>query len=116
MTPVTTPASPSNTFIKNSIYTSAKIPTNCVLVLKDGCKAGVANHDNPPRGETPRFQGDWNAVRAPMANKQAGSFAFSASTLLVWQQERHLACKKLSGGMLAWLSVCGEVQTCIWPS
>ena len=24
--------------------------------------------------------------------------------------------KKLSGGVLAWLSVCSEVQTCIWPS
>ena len=24
--------------------------------------------------------------------------------------------KKLSGGVLAWLSVWGEVQTCIWPS
>jgi len=30
--------------------------------------------------------------------------AFSALTLLVEQQEGHLACKKLSGGMLAWLS------------
>jgi len=30
--------------------------------------------------------------------------AFSALTLLVGQQEGHLACKKLSGGMLAWLS------------
>ena len=30
--------------------------------------------------------------------------------LLVEQQERHLAYKKLSGGMLAWLSVLGEVQ------
>jgi len=30
--------------------------------------------------------------------------AFSALMLLVGQQERHLACKKLSGGMLAWLS------------
>jgi len=27
--------------------------------------------------------------------------AFSAFTLLVGQQEGHLACKKLSGGMLA---------------
>jgi len=27
--------------------------------------------------------------------------AFSALTLLVWRQEGHLACKKLSGGMLA---------------
>jgi len=26
------------------------------------------------------------------------------------------ACKKLSGGVLAWLSVWSEVQTCIWPS
>jgi len=37
-------------------------------------------------------------------------------TLLVEQQEWHPACKKLSGGMLAWLSVWSEVQTCIWPS
>jgi len=28
----------------------------------------------------------------------------------------HLACKKLSGRVLAWLSVWSEVQTCIWPS
>ena len=42
--------------------------------------------------------------------------AFSALTLLVGQQEGHPACKKLSGGMLAWLSVWSEVQTCIWPS
>ena len=41
---------------------------------------------------------------------------FSALTLLVGWQEGHLACKKLSGGMLAWLSVWSEVQTCIWPS
>jgi len=38
-------------------------------------------------------------------------FAFSALTLLVGQQEGHLACKKLSGGELAWLSVWSEVQT-----
>ena len=28
----------------------------------------------------------------------------------------HPACKKLSGGLLAWLSDWSEVQTCIWPS
>jgi len=33
--------------------------------------------------------------------------AFSALTLLVGWQEGHPACKKLSGGMLAWLSVSG---------
>ena len=45
-----------------------------------------------------------------------GAFAFSALTLLVGQQSGHLACKKLSGGVLAWLSVWSEMQTCIWPS
>jgi len=42
--------------------------------------------------------------------------AFSALTLLVGWQEGHPTCKKLSGGVLAWLSVWNEVQTCIWPS
>ena len=43
-------------------------------------------------------------------------YAFSALTLLVGWQERHPACKKLSGGVLAWLSVWSEMQTCVWPS
>jgi len=30
--------------------------------------------------------------------------------LLIWQQEGHLACKKLSGEVLAWLSVWSKVQ------
>ena len=42
--------------------------------------------------------------------------AFSTLTLLAGRQEGHPACKKLSGGVLAWLSVWSEVQTCIWPS
>ena len=42
--------------------------------------------------------------------------AFSALTLLVGWQEGHPACKKLSGGVLAWLSVWSKVQTGIWPS
>ena len=33
-----------------------------------------------------------------------------------WAAEGHPACKKLCGGVLAWLSVWSEVQTCIWPS
>jgi len=36
-------------------------------------------------------------------------FVSSVLTLLVGRQEGHQACKKLSGGMLAWLSVWGEV-------
>ena len=42
--------------------------------------------------------------------------AFRALTLLVGRDEGHLACKTLSGGVLAWLSVWSQVQTCIWPS
>ena len=42
--------------------------------------------------------------------------AFSALTLLVGRQEGHPVCRKLSGGVLAWLSVWSAVQTCIWPS
>jgi len=42
--------------------------------------------------------------------------AFSALTLLVWRQEGHPACKKLTAGVLVWLSVWSKVQTCIWPS
>jgi len=42
--------------------------------------------------------------------------AFSALTLLVGRQEGHPACKKLSGGVLAWLYVWSELQTCVWPS
>jgi len=34
--------------------------------------------------------------------------AFSALTLLVGRQEGHPACKKQSGGVLAWLSVWSE--------
>jgi len=42
--------------------------------------------------------------------------AFGALMLLVEWQEGHPAYKTLSGGVLAWLSVWSEVQTCIWPS
>jgi len=44
----------------------------------------------------------------------ADDITFSALTLLVGRQEGHPACKKLSGGVLAWLSVWSEVRTCIW--
>ena len=39
--------------------------------------------------------------------------AFIALMLLVGRQEGHLACKKLSGGVLVWLSLWSEVQSCI---
>jgi len=53
---------------------------------------------------------------AAAAYRSKSADPFSALTLLVGRQEGHLACKKLSGGLLVWLSVWSEVQTCIWPS
>jgi len=52
----------------------------------------------------------FNVQRMPV------DIAFSALALLVGRQEGHPACKKQSGGVLAWLSVWSEVQTCIWLS
>ena len=43
-------------------------------------------------------------------------FEYYWQWLLTGRQEGHPACKKLSSEVLAWLSVWGEVQTCIWPS
>jgi len=37
----------------------------------------------------------------------------SSSALTLGQQEGHPARKKLSGGVLAWLSVWSDVQMCI---
>jgi len=42
--------------------------------------------------------------------------AFCALMQLVGRQQGHPACKKPSGGMLAWLCVWVKVQICIWPS
>ena len=55
-------------------------------------------------------------ISVPFLDYLPGCIAFSALTLLVGRQEGHPACKKLSGGVLAWLSVWSEVQACMWPS
>ena len=44
------------------------------------------------------------AGKQPFTTYLSPVSSFSALTLLVGRQEGHLACKKLSGGMLAWLS------------
>jgi len=54
--------------------------------------------------------------KADLQDSASIQTAFSALTLLVGRQEGHLACKKQSSGVVAWLSVWREVQTCIWPS
>ena len=55
-------------------------------------------------------------VKLLISSGATSTIAFSALTLLVVQQEGYPACKKLSGGVLAWLSDWIEVQTCILPS
>ena len=70
---------------------------NAVRSLGEHCKLG--------RARSP------NAFLCILSRK-----VFSALTLLVGRQEGHPACKKLSGEVLAWLSVWSKVQTCIWPS
>jgi len=44
------------------------------------------------------------------------STAFSALTLLAGQQEGHPACKKLSGGVLAWLSSGAQCRLAYSPA
>jgi len=45
------------------------------------------------------------------------AIVFSALTLLVQHQEEHLACKKVSDTVLAWLSVWSKVKMiCTWSS
>ena len=57
-----------------------------------------------------------NTAETSLSICPSRTFALSALTLLVGQQEGHPASKKLSGGMLEWLSVWGEMHICICPA
>jgi len=58
----------------------------------------------------------WYLLTWVVADKFQKSSKTVVCVCVVGQQEGHPACKKLSGGILVWLSVWGEVQICIWPS
>ena len=62
------------------------------------------------------YESSWRCCPRLLSPFTIITCAFSALMLLVGRQEGHPACKKLSGGVLAWLSACSEVQTCIWFS
>jgi len=53
---------------------------------------------------------------------KVSDFSFSSFSCLQcfdtvgWAAGRASGLQKLSSGVLAWLSVWSEVQTCIWPS
>jgi len=66
------------------------------------------------RTDTVPFHRPCSAFYAECANEFA--YLLKGLTLLVGRQEGHPACKKLSGRVLAWLSVWSEVQTWIWPT
>ena len=53
---------------------------------------------------------------APSDTTQTEHYAFNALTLLVGLQEGHPACKKLSGGVLTWLSVWSNVRLTYGPA
>jgi len=58
----------------------------------------------------------WQSSRQQeLSSERRVLLCFGDLTLLVGWQEGHPACKN-SSGVLAWLSVWSEVQTCIWPS
>jgi len=54
--------------------------------------------------------------RSALAMSVHPTFFDLATPLLVGRQEGHPACKILSSGVLVWLSVWSEVQTCMRPS
>jgi len=68
---------------------------------------------SPEKNFTGGLQTSNQLISYPLSDVR---IAFSALTLLVGRQEGHPACKKLSGEVLAWLSVWSEVQTCICSS
>ena len=74
--------------------------------------ASPHNHMHSGAGKTCSFCITYLLNHASMCSVHS----FTALTLLVGQQGGHPTCKKLSGWVLAWLSVWSEVQTCIWPS
>ena len=100
--------------------------TSCLLILFSSIRKGTlrdnwqrffSGHvqlDRPTKFLSPNQQ--YKSTGKKSEALTCTTVAFSALTLLVGRQEGHPTCKKLSGGVLAWLSVWSEVQTCIWPS
>jgi len=80
----------------------------------------VTEITSQPTGGVPTLSesGNLSAEDRPKINQllEETGYPFTALMLLFGRQEGHPACKKLSGELLAWLSVWSEVQTCIWPS
>ena len=60
----------------------------------------------------------WLCVQCVVSNFYFATVSMPSVLWRCWLGDRKgiRSVKKLSGGMLVWLSVWGKVQTCIWPS
>ena len=116
-----TPASPRHTRLERRTPTPARAPSSAHRLPAALCQRRRSGRGERWRRATTTWR---RRRRAPAAFisflllffSRCFSMAFSALMLLVGRQEGHPACKKLTGGVLAWLSVWSEVQTCIWSS
>jgi len=88
--------------------------TNIKIAAKRNCKNNTAKQHKKARLSCTKANLKMNI--AILRGLFITISAFSALMLLVRRQEGHPACKKLSGGVLAWLSVWSKLQTCICPS
>jgi len=87
----------------NSISGGTRNPN--VTYIAGSNKATVDNRPRPRYSAAPGGSVRVYATVSRITLVKEFKFAFSALTLLVGRQEGHPACKKLSGGVLAWLSV-----------
>jgi len=65
---------------------------------------------------TGHFMAEDSGVSTPLDGPSFLDYRYVSVSDIFFSKERHLACKKLSDGVLVWLPLWGEVQICIWPS
>jgi len=90
---------------------------NCIYVTSsEGLVADVCDDDRSIFSDDVE---DCNRICNNTKNQQVKCISLSNKQCfdaIVWVAGRAPACKKPSGGMLAWLCVWVKVQICIWPS
>jgi len=112
------------------VYIAQDVPCTASSKVDFSLCRHIVSHSHTvvvfPTVPSPRFKRDWwilyiiciANVRIVVSAVMLFIIYFvSCLTLLVWQQEGHPACKKMSDEVLAWLSVWSEVPiVCVWSS
>jgi len=98
-------------FIGNVIRQAARLGVDVQVEM---CRVITCLRTPGNVGEFVRGQG--NILSGKTVYCELHAWGFSALTLLVGRRKGIRPVKNLSGGVLAWLSVWSEMQTCIWPS